>query len=66
MRRSLFGGLSLVLLGTILLSLLLPISLESQDESEFIQRLIDGMSVEEKVGQMCQKSLNSKWLLAGV
>ena len=52
MRRSLFGGLSLVLLGTILLSLLLPISLESQDETEFIQQLIDGMSVEEKVGQL--------------
>ena len=52
MRRSLFGSLSLMLLGTILLSLLMPISLESQDESDFIQQLIDGMAVDEKVGQL--------------
>ncbi|MBC8249340.1 MAG: hypothetical protein H8E90_06650, partial [Anaerolineales bacterium] len=52
MRRSLSGSLSLVVLGTILLSLLLPIPLEAQDESDFIQGLVDGMSVEEKVGQL--------------
>ena len=47
MRRSLFGSLSLVMLGSILLSLLLPIPLEAQDEGDFIQELMDGMSVEE-------------------
>ncbi|MGA9351787.1 MAG: glycoside hydrolase family 3 N-terminal domain-containing protein [Anaerolineae bacterium] len=52
MRRSLSCSLSLTILGTILLSLLLPISLEAQSESDYIQGLIDGMSVEEKVGQL--------------
>ena len=52
MRRSLSGSLALVILGTFLLSLLLPIHLEAQDESDFIQGLMDGMSVEEKVGQL--------------
>ncbi len=52
MRRSLSGSLSLVILGTILLSLLLPIPLKAQDESDFIQGLMDHMSVEERVGQL--------------
>ena len=52
MRRSLSGSLSLVILGTILLSLLLPIPLKAQDESGFIQGLMDHMSVEERVGQL--------------
>jgi len=52
MRRSLFCSLSLLILGTILLPLFLSIPVEAQDESDFIQGLIDGMSVEEKVGQL--------------
>jgi len=42
----------LAVLGAILVSLLLPISLGAQDEGDFIQVLMDGMSVEEKVGQL--------------
>ncbi|MCK4451837.1 MAG: hypothetical protein KAX26_14735, partial [Anaerolineae bacterium] len=53
MRRSLSGSLALVILGAFLASLLLPIPLAAQqDESDFIQGLMDGMSVEEKVGQL--------------
>ena len=52
MRRSLSGSLLLVILGTILLPVLLPIPLEAQDETDLIQVLMDGMSVEEKVGQL--------------
>ena len=52
MRRNLSGSLSLVILVTILIPLLLPMSLKAQDEADFIQTLIDGMSVEERVGQL--------------
>jgi len=52
MGRILSGSLSLAVLGIILVSLLLPIPLEAQDDSDFIQGLMDGMSVEEKVGQL--------------
>ncbi len=52
MRWRLSGSLSFVLLVTILITLLLPMSLKAQDEADFIQTLIDGMSVEERVGQL--------------
>ena len=46
MRRSLSDSLSLMVLGIILLSLLLPTHLAAQDEGDFFQGLMDGMSVE--------------------
>ena len=52
MRRSLYCSLSLAVLGTVLLSLLLPLPLKAQSESDSIQGLMDHMSVEERVGQL--------------
>ena len=48
MERNRSSSLALVFLGAILVSLLLPMPMEAQDESDFIMGLMDGMSVEEK------------------
>ncbi len=52
MRRNLFGYISFVISGILLFSLLWTVPLQAQDEADFVQELIDNMSVEEKVGQV--------------
>ena len=52
MRRNLLGNLPFVISGILLLSLLLPVPLRARDEADFVQNLIDSMSVEDKVGQI--------------
>jgi len=52
MRKWFRQSLALAVLSAIVLSLLLPPSLAAQEEDEFIQQLMEQMSVEDKIGQL--------------